>query len=246
MSEFLIIALMSADPSSAQTLPPPTADPQVAAKYVDWLTELINKDKITVNHSDLTKFSVDCMEDHYRIGLEGYDVELSHSKHPKSGEDIYTMIFNNLAQLGGSQAQRVILAYIHLTKAQFEKFKSASDTQMHRKWREAEDKRFKEAMSPIDEVLEKISSSNGPSQETLSPQEETSQTEPASPREETITNASSVQELNMPLPEPMKLPPVPSDTPSSISEALNQTPPLTISQLAEQAPKPQAISSISS
>lgn len=188
---------------------PPSADPHLASKYIDWLVELINKDKLEVNHSDLKKFDISSMEDHYRIDLQKYDVEVSHSKHPKSGEDIYTMIFNNLSRINeNNQSERVILAYIHLTKDQFEGFKEAADEQIHRRFREAEEKRFKEAMGPIDDLLDEIASGKEEKpQEKLEEQKEESSLEAA------------------PLPEPMELPPVPEETPEAIETQTDNTNP---------------------
>lgn len=188
---------------------PPTADPHQANKYVDWVVELINKDKLEVIHSDLKKFDLSTMQDHYRISLQSYDVEISHSKHPKSGQDIFVMIFNNLSNISlANNSPRVILAYLNLTREQFEKFKFSSDNQINRKWRQEQERRFKAAMAPVDELLDQISSG-------IIPQEEKPQAHEHS--------LNSVPE--QPLPEPMKLPPVPDNPPQSSSDELSSPTP---------------------
>jgi len=138
------------------------------------------------------------MEEHYRIDLSQYDVEISHSKHPKSGEDIYTMIFNNLTQLGENRdLQRVILAFIHLDKKQFEQFKDAADSQIQRKWQEEEEKRFKDVMAPVDQLLKQAEGTDEKVEKIAEP--EVPKIEQSAP----LTD----------LPEPMKLPPIP-DSPA--------------------------------
>lgn len=159
---------------------PPIADPQMAEKYVDWLTDLINQDKLEVSHSDLKKFDLSCMEDHYRANLMDYDVEISHSKHPKSGEDIYVMVFNNISRISSEGGKPVILSYAHLTQDQFSMLKGVSDRQISRRLRAEEERKFKEAMKPIDEALDQLS-------------------EDVSEKIQTEDN----------LPQPMELPPVP-------------------------------------
>lgn len=154
---------MSPDPDNQVIDPPnpPGAEPEQAEKYLDWLADLISKDKLIVHHSDLTKFNVECMRDHYRVDLKSYDVEVSHSKHPKTGEDIFTMIFNNISNLAQNTSGRVILAYIKLTSNQFNKFRDVAENQQERQRRIEEDKRFKAVMAPVDEVLDQLSSEAG-------------------------------------------------------------------------------------
>ena len=49
---------------------------------------------------------------------------------------------------------------MHLTQDQFNNFKSVSDEQLERKRKGAEEKRFKEAMAPIDQALEQLGASD--------------------------------------------------------------------------------------
>lgn len=139
--------------SSANT--PPIGDSQKAEKYIAWLTDLISKDKLLVNHSDLKKFDISCMEDHYRVNLKDYEVEVSHSKHPETSADMFVLLFNSLQS--STTSSRSILAFVYLTKEQFLKFKVVADDQIERIRKAAEEKRFKEAMHPIDNLLEQIS-----------------------------------------------------------------------------------------
>lgn len=148
-----------ADPNSKQEsafLAPPGVDSKKAEKYLEKLIPLIDQDKITVSQSDLKKFNLDCMEDHYRINLTDYEVEVSHSKHPDSGEDLFVMIFNNLKNIHSSQADRAILAYIHLTPDQFHQFKASASNQLARKKKQEEERRFDEVMAGVDQVLEEV------------------------------------------------------------------------------------------
>ncbi len=173
-------------------LPPPNADAHLASKYIDWIIDLINKDKLIISKSDLSKFgNLASMKDHYRINLEAYEVEISHSKHPEIGEDIFVMIFNNIKKIDPALPnQRAILAYVNLTREQFEKIKTCADNQVDRQKREAAEKRFKEAMTPIDQVLDQISNKENSSSD---PDEK----------------SKKESKKEKPLPEPMALPPVP-------------------------------------
>ena len=51
---------------------------------------------------------------------------------------------------------------MHLTDNQFKTFKSTAEEQLERKRREAEEKRFKEAMTPIDQILEQLTTPIAP------------------------------------------------------------------------------------
>lgn len=159
------IQLMSDQPVSAsQTdntpkLPPPSGDPQKADHYVARLIELIKQDKLIVSRTDLSKFDPSALQNHYRLDLQDYEVEISHSKQPDSGKDFYVILFNNLKNISNQCSEKIILAYIHLSENQFTNFKSVADEQLERKRREAEEKRFKEAMAPIDQALEQLNAS---------------------------------------------------------------------------------------
>lgn len=141
------------------SLPPPSGDPEKADRYISKLIELINSDKLAISQTDLSKFDPTSLQNHYRLDLKDYEVEVSHTKQPDSGKDFYIILFNNLKYISGQCTEKVILAYMHLTEAQFKSFKSASDKQLERKRRQAEEKRLKEAMIPIDQILEQLSAS---------------------------------------------------------------------------------------
>lgn len=143
--------------NNTSSLPPPSGDPEKADHYICKLIELINSDKLAISQTDLSKFDPTSLQNHYRLDLKDYGVEVSHTKQPDSGKDFYIILFNNLKYISGQCTERVILAYMHLTEAQFKSFKSASDKQLERKRKEAEEKRLKEAMAPIDQVLEQLS-----------------------------------------------------------------------------------------
>lgn len=140
-------------------LPPPSGDPGKADRYLTQLIELINADKLTVSHTDLSKFDPTSLQDHYRLNLKDYEVEVSHNKQPDSGKDFYVILFNNLKYISEQCTEKIILAYMHLSEDQFKRFKSASVEQIERKRKEAEEKRLKEAMTPIDQALEELASS---------------------------------------------------------------------------------------
>lgn len=147
---------------SADQLPPPSGNPEKADKYINQLVNLIDEDKLLVSHTDLSKFDPTSLQDHYRLDLKDYEIEVSHNKQPDTGQDLYIILFNNLKYIDQNYNQKVILAYIHLTEDQFRNFKSVSDEQLERKRREAEEKRFRETMQPIDLALEQLSTNNIP------------------------------------------------------------------------------------
>src|SRR5688572_20857956 len=80
-------------------LPPPQGDPEKAGKYIERLVQLLNQDKVTVVHTDLTRFDPSALEDHYRIDLQDYQVEVSHSKQPSTGKDSYVILFTNIKNI---------------------------------------------------------------------------------------------------------------------------------------------------
>lgn len=142
--------------SSAQSNPP-IGNSKQAEKYINQLVELINLDKIAIINTDLSRFDPSSLQDHYRVDLKDYRVEVSHSKNPDNGIDSYVILFNNLKQVVEGSSQKTILAYMYLEKSQFEKFKLAAKSHMERKKKFEEEKRLKEALFPVDQVLESIS-----------------------------------------------------------------------------------------
>jgi hypothetical protein len=133
---------------------PPRGDFEKAEKYINQLVSLINQNKIEAYHTDLKKFDPTTLHDHYTVSLREYQIELSHSKQPNSGKDSYVMIFNNLKQLSEGNGEKVILAYIYLADSQFAKFKLVADRQIEQKRKAEEEKKFAEALAPIDEILD--------------------------------------------------------------------------------------------
>lgn len=146
---------MSDQPSQ---LPPPSADPEQADKYLNQLIDLISTDKLSVSHTDLAKFDPTSLQNHYRLDLKDYEIEVSHTKQADSGQDFYIILFNNLKYVNQQCTGKIILAYTHLSEEQFKQFKATADEQLDRKRKEEERKRFKEAMAPIDKALDQLTS----------------------------------------------------------------------------------------
>lgn len=144
--------------SDENTHNPPKGDFQKAEKYINQLVNLLNSNKIEVFHTDLKKFDPTSLQDHYTINLKDYQIEISHSKQPNSGKDSYVMIFNNLKNISEGSSDKAILAYVFLADSQYTKFKIVADRQIEEKRRAEEEKRFKEAMTPIDSLLDQASS----------------------------------------------------------------------------------------
>jgi hypothetical protein len=132
---------------------PPRGDYQKAENYINRLIELIESNKLDVIHTDLQKFDPGSIQDHYRLDLSDYQIEISHSKLPTSGSDSYVMLFTNLKKVEDGSAQKAILAYTQLSNNQFEKFKTAAESQIEDRRRLEEEKRFKDALAPIDSLL---------------------------------------------------------------------------------------------
>lgn len=146
------------------SVPPPSGDPHQAQKYVNQLAGLIDSDKIDIIQTDLAKFDPSSLQDHYSLDLKEYKVEVSHSKHPSSGKDSYIILFTNLKSITGIATEKIILAYMHLDEGQFSSLKKASLQQIERKKRKMEEQRLKDALLPIDETLEQLSSNITPAQ----------------------------------------------------------------------------------
>lgn len=137
-------------------LPPPNGNPTQAEKYVNQLIKLLDDDKLTVFHTDLSKFNPGILQDHFRMDLNDYQIEISHSKDPNSAKDSYIILFNNLKKIAEKNCQKVILAYMHLEHDQFMRFRKIAFEQIERMRRMAEEKRLKTALKPVDEILESL------------------------------------------------------------------------------------------
>jgi len=146
--------------SVPQLLPPPKGDTAEAEKYTKQLCELIADNKVLVAHTDLKKFDLASLQDHYRMDLGDYEVEVSHSKQPDNGKDFFVMLFNNLKKIqenGATCTNKVILAYIDLTEEQFKTFKNTAFEQQEAQRKKEEAQRFRQAIIPIDQLLTTIS-----------------------------------------------------------------------------------------
>lgn len=139
---------------------PPRGDYQKAEKYITQLCTLIEQNKIEVIHTDLKKFDPNSIQDHYRVALEDYHIEISHSKLPNSGSDSYVMLFTNLKNVAAGSADKTILAYTQLSDSQFQTFKEAAEAQIEERRRKEEEKRFNDALSPIDNLLNQAKSTS--------------------------------------------------------------------------------------
>ncbi len=146
---------MSDLPNDAK-LPPPSGDTQRAEGYINQLVPLISQSKLRVTHTDLSKFDPSSLHDHYSLDLKDYQIEISHTKQPTTGRDSYVILFNNIKALEEGQTQKEILAYLIISEEQFKKIKDVSDEQIETLKRIEEEKRFQEAITPIDELFNKI------------------------------------------------------------------------------------------
>lgn len=147
------------DDQSAQsdTENPPQGDYQKAEEYVSKLTKLISLDKLHVVKTDLQKFDPTSLQNHYRIDLTDYNIEVSHSKDPDSLKDSYIMIFTNVSKINASNLnQKIILAYLHLTQNQYQRFKEEANDQLEKIRKIEEGKRFTEAAEPIEKILDNL------------------------------------------------------------------------------------------
>lgn len=135
---------------------PPQGSVKHAEKYISQLTNLINTDKLTVLHTDLSKYDPSNLQDHYRVELKEYMVEISHSKDANTGRDSFVLLFTNLKDVRDGCSEKLILGYVHLTPDQFSQFRNAATTQDTRLKRQEEERRFNLNLQPIDEALEEI------------------------------------------------------------------------------------------
>lgn len=146
--------------------PPPSGDHKQAEPYLSQIIQFVDQDLLHIHHTDLSKFDPTALQDHYRLELKEYEVEVSHSKHPDTGKDSYILLFNNIKKVAQNDCQKVILAYMHLAEEQFQRFRKAKENQTERRRKEEEEKRLKEALQPIDEALEELTDTPSRSKET--------------------------------------------------------------------------------
>lgn len=146
--------------------PPPSGDPLQAEKYLKKIIELIDEDKLDVAHTDLSKFNPGSLQNHFRIDLQEYKVEVSHSKQKDSGKDSYIILFTNIQTIDPTNPEKIILAYMHLNEVQYGDFRNAAFEQINRKKKKAEEKRLNDAMEPINNILEQLAKPNLPATTT--------------------------------------------------------------------------------
>lgn len=168
---------------------PPIGDSKDAPNYISKLIAAFESERYTLVHSDLSKFDPCSIQDHYRVDLGDYHAEVSHSKHPQTAADVYSLIFTNIQKIRDGASNEAVLSYISLEKATFDHFKSAAERYFKDGERRAELRRFKEAMSPVDAIL-------SPFNETTSSKEKKEDTEVANPqKEDTPKKTESFDEL---------------------------------------------------
>jgi hypothetical protein len=142
--------------SESANLPPPGGDTQRAEKYIKELIDLLTQNKLLATHTDLTKFDPSALQDHYRVDIKTYQLEVSHSKQPATGHDMYVLLFINSPKIDDFYNAHGIIAYLMLNDDQFKRFKAVADEQIETRAKVDEEKRFSIAVKPIDELLDKI------------------------------------------------------------------------------------------
>lgn len=142
----------------SEKLVPPSGDSKQAEKYIIQLKALVDADKVTVSHTDLSRFDPSTLQDHYRLELKDHSVEISHSKHPDNGNDSFVILFTNLQNIRDGCTEKIILAYMHLSPDQFKSFALTVNQQDQRIKKAEETKRLSQALAPVDAVIEELSS----------------------------------------------------------------------------------------
>lgn len=143
-----------------QPPPPPQGDEAKGEKYVSDLVRLIEQGKIQVHKTDLSQFNPSSLQNHYRVELNDFQIEISHSSHLDSGNNSYVIIFNNLKNIADGNTEKAILAYIHLTEPQYKRFFKAAEEQIEKLKKVEDERRFLDAVKPLDNLLSEIDQSN--------------------------------------------------------------------------------------
>ncbi len=138
---------------------PPKGDEQKGEKYVSDLIRLIEQGKVQVNKTDLSQFNPSSLQNHYRLDLDDFQIEISHSTHLESGTNSFVIIFNNLKNIADGNTEKAILAYIHLTEEQYRRFHSTAEQQIEKLKKIEDEKRFIEAVRPLDNRLAELEQS---------------------------------------------------------------------------------------
>jgi len=143
-----------------QTAVPPKGDEQKGEKYVVDLIRLIDQGKVQVNKTDLSQFNPSSLQNHYRLDLDDFQIEISHSTHLETGANSFVIIFNNLRNIADGNTEKAILAYIHLTEEQYRRFHSTAEEQIEKLKKIEDEKKFIDAVRPLDDRLAALDSSN--------------------------------------------------------------------------------------
>lgn len=191
---------------------PPQGSEQKASEYITQITDLVNQDKLIVKHTDLSKHDPSNLQDHYRIELKEYMVEVSHSKDANTGRDSFVLLFTNLKNIRDGCSEKLILGYVHLTPQLFNQFKTAGVTQEARIKRQEEERLFNQNLQPINEALSEIASGKIITEPT-----------PSIPESSTVLETAASQP--MPVAENTQSTPIPAGQP-------------TLSSIAQENPKP--------
>lgn len=154
---------MSYQPNNVQPMQsaiPPKGDEQKGEKYVTDLIRLIDQGKVQVNKTDLNQFNPSSLQNHYRLDLDDFQIEVSHSTHLETGANSFVIIFNNLRNIADGNTEKAILAYIHLTEEQYRRFYSTAEEQIEKLKKIEDEKKFIDAVRPLDDRLAALDSSS--------------------------------------------------------------------------------------
>lgn len=139
---------------------PPKGDEQKGEKYISDLIRLIEQGKVQVHKTDLAQFNPSSLQNHYRLDLDDFQIEISHSTHLESGASSFVIIFNNLKNIADGNTEKAILAYIHLSEEQYRRFHQVAEEQIERLRKIEDEKKFIQAVRPLDERLAALESSS--------------------------------------------------------------------------------------
>ncbi len=143
----------------AQTTPP-KGDEAKGEKYIADLIRLLESGKIQVYKTDLSQFNPSSLQSHYRIDLDDFQIEISHSTHLETGTHSYVIIFNNLKKIADGNTGKAILAYIHLNETQYLRFHKAAELQIEKLQKIEDEKRFLQAVRPFDDKIAQLEGSS--------------------------------------------------------------------------------------
>lgn len=139
---------------------PPKGDEAKGEKYIADLIRLLENGKIQVYKTDLSQFNPSSLQSHYRIDLDDFQIEISHSTHLETGSHSYVIIFNNLKKIADGNTGKAILAYIHLNETQYVRFHKAAEVQIEKLQKIENEKRFLQAVRPFDDKIAQLEGSS--------------------------------------------------------------------------------------